>query len=172
MLDHFSEAWRSVRRAGAAADCHGFSAFRWARLWLALARSGADENVARRLVSSELTYQRRIWSDPPLPAWAAALTPAGMQRPLTPHTTSVEADSVNLRRLVLALDASRHERTPLSVRARDWAAGRPGLGERWADAALRRLEAMGILTKGPGVRRLPTWNLVPREEALQRLRDV
>ena len=95
-----------------------------------------------------------------------------MQRPLTPQTSSDQADASNLRRLVLALDASRHEPTPLSIRARAWAAGRAGLGERWADAALRRLETMGILTKEPGVRKLPTWHLVPREEALQRLRDI
>jgi len=89
--------------------------------------------------------------------------------PAPPHGVAQSGDLQNLRSLVIALDASRFERTPVSVRARDWAAGRPGLGERWADAALSRLGELGVLTKAPGVRRLPTWHLPTRVEALRRL---
>jgi hypothetical protein len=91
------------------------------------------------------------------------------RHPLAP---ALADEVVNLRRLVMALDASRHEPAPLSIRARDWAAGRAGLGERWADAALSRLGDLGVLTKHPGIRRLPTWHLPAREEALRRLDDA
>jgi hypothetical protein len=162
----------ALRPALAAADRSGFSAFRWARLWFTLMRANADEVSARRSVIAELTYQRRIWLAPPVPAWAAALMPSEMRRAPHPPPPAASGEVVNLRRLVLALDASRHETTPLSIRARDWAAGQPGLGERWADGALARLGELGVLSKRPGVRRLPTWHLLVREEALRRLTDA
>jgi hypothetical protein len=162
----------AVRPGLAAADRSGFSAFRWARLWVALMRAGADELAARRSVIAELGYQRRIWTVPPVPAWAAALMPSEMMRAPNHSPPAVSGEVVNLRRLVLALDASRHEPTPLSIRARDWAAGQSGLGERWADGALARLGELGVLTKRPGVRRLPTWHLPVRDDALRRLADA
>jgi hypothetical protein len=162
----------AVRPGLAAADRSGFSAFRWARLWLVLMRAGADEAAARRAAIAELIYQRGIWAAPPVPAWAGALMPSEMTRAPHPPPPAASGEVVNLRRLVLALDGSRHEPTPLSIRARDWAAGQSGLGERWADGALARLGELGVLTKRPGVRRLPTWHLPVREEALRRLADA
>jgi hypothetical protein len=154
------------------ADRSAFSALRWARLWVALMRAGADEVSARRSVIAELVYQRRIWAVPPVPSWVTALLPPEMTRASPPGAPAATGEVVNLRRLVLALDASRHEPTPLSIRARDWAAGQSGLGERWADGALTRLGELGVLTKRPGVRRLPTWYLPVREEALRRLAEA
>jgi hypothetical protein len=151
-----------------AADRSGFSTFRWVRLWVMLRRSGASEPTVRRWVVAERAYQRRIWPSPPVPDWAATLLPPEPEPARRPGAAPA-GDLQNLRSLVIALDASRLERTPLSVRARDWAAGRPGLGERWADAALSRLGELGVLTKTPGVRRLPTWHLPSRVEALGRL---
>jgi hypothetical protein len=172
MLRRLLGVLSAVRPGLAAADRSGFSAFRWARLWVALMRASADEVSARRSVIAELTHQRRIWTAPPVPAWAAALLPSEMTR--APHRPqpAVSGEVVNLRRLVMALDASRNEPTPLSIRARDWAAGQSGLGERWADGALARLGELGVLTKRPGVRRLLTWHLPVREEALTRLADA
>jgi hypothetical protein len=170
MFQRLSAARSAARRALATADRSGFSTLRWARLWVVLMRAGADESAARRAAIAELAYQRRIWAAPPVPAWAAALVPFEMTRPPPPPAASGEV--VNLRRLLLALDASRHEPTPLSIRARDWAAGQSGLGERWADGALTRLGELGVLTKRPGVRRLPTWHLPVREEALRRLGEA
>jgi len=168
MLQGLATARWSARRALAAADRSGFSTFRWARLWVTLRRSGADERAARREVAAERAYQRRIWARPPVPAWAALLLPPEPE--LARDTAAVsDGDAQNLRRLVMALDASRFEGAPLSVRARDWAAGRPGLGERWADGALVRLAELGVLTKVPGIRRLPTWRLPSRDEALRQL---
>jgi hypothetical protein len=172
MFRRLSAAGSIARGAAGAADRFGFSAFRWARLWVALMRAGADEPAARRSVIAEFAHQRRIWMAPPVPAWAAALMPAEMMRAPHPPPPRPSGEVVNLRRLVLALDASRYEPTPLSIRARDWAAGQSGLGERWADAALARLGELGVLTKRPGVRRLPTWHLPVREEALRRLADA
>jgi hypothetical protein len=172
MLRRLLAALSAVRPGLTAADRSGFSAFRWARLWVALMRASADEVSARRSVIAELTYQRRIWLAPPVPAWAAALLPREMTRAPHPPPPAASGEVMNLRRLVLALDASRHEPTPLSIRARDWAAGQSGLGERWADGALARLGELGVLTKRPGVRRLPTWHLPVREEALRRLADA
>jgi hypothetical protein len=172
MLQELSAARSAARRALATADQSGFSTFRWARLWLALIRAGADEAAARRAAVAELIYQRRIWPAPPMPAWAAALVPRGMTRASNPLPPAPAGEVVNLRRLLLALDASRHEPTPLSIRARDWAAGQAGLGERWADGALTRLGDLGVLTKRPGVRRLPTWHLPLREDALRRLEEA
>jgi hypothetical protein len=172
MVQQRSAARSAARRALARADRSAFSALRWAWLWVALMRAGADERAARRSVIAELAYQRRIWIAPPVPAWAAALMPSEMTRARQPPPPAASAEVVNLRRLVLALDASRHEPTPLSIRARDWAAGQSGLGERWADAALARLGELGVLTKGPGVRRLPTWHLPLRDDALRRLADA
>jgi hypothetical protein len=172
MLQRLSAAHSAARRAMATADRYGFSALRWARLWVALMRAGADERAARRAAIAELIYQRGIWVAPPMPAWAAALVPPAMTRASDPPPPVASGEVVNLRRLVLALDASRHEPTPLSIRARDWAGGQSGLGERWADGALTRLGELGVLTKRPGVRRLPTWHLPVREEALRRLDDA
>jgi len=172
MLQRLAAAHATLRRALAVADRNGFSAWRWARLSITLRRNGADEATARRWVAAERTYQRRLWTSPPVPDWAAALLPPEPAPVVHLAVQELDGDAVNLRRLVLALDASRHDRAPLSVRARDWAAGRPGLGERWADAALVRLGAAGVLSKGPGVRRLPTWHLPAREEALRRLDDA
>jgi hypothetical protein len=172
MLRRLFAALSAVRPRLAAADRFGFSAFRWARLWVALMRAGADESAARRSVMAELGYQRRIWTAPPVPAWAAALMPSEMTQTPYPVPPAVSGEVVNLRRLLLALDASRHEPTPLSIRARDWAAGQSGLGERWADGALTRLGELGVLTKRPGVRRLPTWHLPVKEEALRRLGEA
>ena len=172
MFDRLSVARSATRRALAAADRSGFSALRWAWLWIALVRAGADEAAARRAAISELIYQRRIWPAPPIPAWAAALVPPAMTRASNPLPPAPAGEVVNLRRLVLALDASRHELTPLSIRARDWAAGQAGLGERWADGALTRLGDLGVLTKQPGVHRLPTWHLPAREEALRLLAEA
>jgi hypothetical protein len=172
MFQQLSAARSAARRAVATADRSGFSALRWARLWVALMRAGADELAARRSVIAELAYQRGIWTAPPVPAWAAALMPPEMTRASHPPPPAASGELVNLRRLVLALDASRHEPTPLSIRARDWAAGQSGLGERWADGALTRLGDLGVLTKRPGVRRLPTWHLPVREEALRRLEEA
>jgi hypothetical protein len=149
----------------------GFSTFRWARLWVVLRRSGADELASRRWVAAERAYQRRIWARPPVPAWAALLLPPEPE-PARHSASASDGDAQNLRRLVMVLDASRFERAPLSIRARDWAAGRPGLGERWADSALVRLGELGVLTKVPGIRRLPTWHLPARDEALRRLDDA
>jgi hypothetical protein len=172
MLQRLAAARFAVRHALAVADRDGFTAFRWARLWVLLQRSGATEVTARRWVASERAYQRRLWTSPPVPAWAAVLLPPEPEP--APHVTASPSDgeAQNLRRLLVALDASRFERTPLSVRARDWAAGRPGLGERWADGALVRLGDLGVLTKVPGIRRLPTWHLPARDEALRRLDDA
>ena len=172
MFQRVATARSATRRALAAADRSGFSALRWAWVWVALMRAGADEAAARRAAIAELIYQRRIWPAPPIPAWAAALVPPGMTRASDPLPPAPAGEMVNLRRLVLALDASRHEPTPLSIRARDWAAGQAGLGERWADAALTRLGDLGVLTKRPGVRRLPTWHLPLREDALRRLAEA
>ena len=175
MFQQLSAARSAARRALATADRSAFSALRWARLWVALMRAGADELTTRRSVMAELAYQRRIWADPPVPAWAAALVPPEMARASHRPPSAASGESgevVNLRRLVLALDASRHEPTPLSIRARDWAAGQSGLGERWADGALARLGKLDVLTKRPGVRRLPTWHLPVRDEALRRLADA
>jgi hypothetical protein len=172
MFHWISAAYFASRQALAVADRSGFSALRWARLWLALERAGADEGAARRVAIAELVHQRRIWGAPPVPAWAAALIPIEMMRAPHPPPPAASGELVNLRRLVLALEVSRHESTPLSIRARDWAAGQSGLGERWADSALTRLGELGVLTKGPGVRRLPTWHLPAREEALRRLEDA
>ena len=172
MLHRLAAVRSAVRQALAAADRDGFSAFRWARLWLTVQRQQPEAAVTRRWVEAERAFQRRLWTEPPVPAWAALLLPPE-PAPATESAASVpniEAD--NLRRLVLALDASRGDRVPLSVRARDWAGGRPGLGERWADGALVRLGELGVLTKGPGVRRLPTWHLPAREEAIRRLDDA
>lgn len=172
MLQRLAAARSAARQALAAADRSGFSTWRWARLWVMLRRSGADEVAARRWVAAERAYQRRLWTSPPIPAWAALLLPPE-PAPASHLTASVpDGEAENLRRLVLALDASRFERAPLSVRARDWASGRPGLGERWADGALVRLGDLGVLTKRPGVRRLPTWHLPARDEALRRLDDA
>jgi hypothetical protein len=172
MFQRVSTARSATRRALAAADRSGFSALRWAFLWLALMRAGADEAAARRAAIAELIYQRRIWPEPPIPAWAAALVPPVMTRASSPLPPAAHGEVVNLRRLVLALDSSRHEPTPLSIRARDWAAGQPGLGERWADGALTRLGELGVLTKRPGVRRLPTWHLASLEDALRCLSEA
>jgi hypothetical protein len=172
MFHWISVASSASRQALAAADRSGFSALRWARLWLALERAGVDEATTRRAAVAELVYQCRIWAAPPVPAWAAALIPIEMMPARHPPPPMASGELVNLRRLVLALDVSRHEPTPLSIRARDWAAGQPGLGERWADSSLARLGELGVLTKGPGVRRLPTWRLPVRDEALRRLEDA
>jgi hypothetical protein len=172
MFQQLSAARTAARRAAATADRSGFSALRWAWLWVALMRAGANELAARRSVIAELAYQRGIWADPPVPAWVAALIPSEMMQAPHPPPPAAFGEVLNLRRLVLALDASRHEPTPVSIRARDWAAGQPGLGERWADAALTRLGELGVLTKRPGVRRLPTWHLPVREEALRRLEEA
>lgn len=169
MLRRLSDVRFAVHRALIAADRSGFATFRWARLWVRLRRSVADDAVARRWVVAERAYQLRLWTSPPVPEWAAALLPAESSSSSPPPRSSSGSDVQDLRRLVMALDASRFERTPLSVRARDWAAGRPGLGERWADAALVRLGELGVLVKTPGIRRLPTWQLIPRDEALRRL---
>jgi hypothetical protein len=172
MFHWVSAAWSSSRQALAGADRSGFSALSWARLWLALVRAGADEKAARRAAIAELVHQRRIWAAPPVPDWAAALIPIEMMRAPHPPPPAASGELVNLRRLVMALEVSRHEPTPLSIRARDWAAGQSGLGERWADRALTRLGELGVLTKGPGVRRMPTWHLPVREEALRRLEEA
>ena len=171
MLQGLAAAGSAARRALAAADRSGFSTFRWARLWVMLRRSEADERAARRWVVAERAYQRRIWARPPVPAWAALLLPPEPE-PARQTTSVSDGEAQNLRRLVMALDVSRGETAPLSIRARDWAAGRPGLGERWADSALVRLGELGVLTKVPGIRRLPTWHLPPRDEALRRLEDA
>lgn len=169
MLRRLSAARFAVHRAVLAADRSGFATFRWARLWVTLRRNGADDAGARRWVVAERAYQLKLWTSPPVPAWAAALLPPESRSAPPRPPSSFEGDVQDLCRLVMALDASRFERTPLSVRARDWAAGRPGLGERWADGALARLGDLGVLTKAPGARRLPTWHLPSRVEALRRL---
>lgn len=172
MFRRLSAAGSIARRAAGAADRSGFSALRWARLWLSFMRTGADDVTARRSVIAELAHQRTIWMAPPVRAWAAALIPQEMLRVPLPPPPAPSGEVVNFRRLVLALDGSRHEPTPLSIRARNWAAGQTGLGERWADGALTRLGELGVLAKRPGVRRLPTWHLPMREEALRRLEDA
>ena len=45
MLQGLAAAGSAARRAFAAADRSGFSTFRWARLWVTLRRSGADERA-------------------------------------------------------------------------------------------------------------------------------
>lgn len=172
MLQRLSDTHSAIHRALKAADRAGFSTFRWARLWVSLRRNGADDAAARRWVVTERAYQLRLWASPPVPAWAAGLLPPESKSAPPPARSSAMGDDRDLRQLVMALDASRFERTPLSVRARDWAAGRPGLGERWADAALARLGEFGVLVKVPGVRRLPTWQLLARDAALRRLDDA
>lgn len=172
MLHRLAAVRSAVRQALAAADRDGFSAFRWARLWLAVQRHRPDAAATRRWVEAERAFQRRLWTDPPVPAWAAVLLPPEPVPAIQPSVPVPNIEADNLRRLVLALDASRGDRTPLSIRARDWAGGRPGLGERWADGALVRLGELGVLTKGPGVRRLPTWHLPAREETIRRLDEA
>jgi hypothetical protein len=80
-----------------------------------------------------------------------------------------DADAV--RALVLYL---HHRRGfPVSFAARDFAAHQPGLGERWADVAIKRLAAAGVIHKvRSGSGRLPAWRLVELDEALGLLEQV
>jgi hypothetical protein len=149
---------------------------RWDRLEKRLRAEGIDDTVARGLVRDELRYQERAFGAAlRVPTWALALAPgkpaaAATVMPATArrgHSAKV-ADLEALRSLVIYLDRHRGER--YSVIARKWAVGGPG--EAWADEALRRLAAAGILAKrrGTGRANAPAWQMTcSLDEALRRL---
>lgn len=133
--------------------------------------------VARGLVRDELRFQERAFGAAlRVPTWALALAPGKLvaaAATVTPAASrrghsAKEADLEALRRLVIYLDRHRGER--YSVIARKWAVGGPG--EAWADEALRRLGAAGILAKrrGTGRANAPSWQFTcSLDEALRQL---
>jgi hypothetical protein len=150
---------------------------RWDRLAKRLRDEGVEDTVARGLVRDELRFQERAFGATlRVPTWALALAPgkpAAAVATVTPAASrrghsAKEADLEALRRLVIYPD--RHPGERYSVIARKWAVGGPG--EAWADEAVRRLAAAGILAKrrGTGRANAPAWQLTcSLEEALRRL---
>jgi hypothetical protein len=150
---------------------------RWDRLGKRLRDEGIEDTVARGLVRDELRFQERTFGTAlRVPTWALALAPgkpAVVAATVTPATarrghSAKVADLEALRSLVTYLYRHRGER--YSVIARKWAVGGPG--EAWADEALRRLAAAGILTKrrGTGRANAPAWQMTcSLDEALRRL---
>jgi hypothetical protein len=150
---------------------------RWDRLAKRLRDEGIDDTVARGLVRDELCFQERAFGAAlRVPTWALALSPgkpAAVAATVAPASlkrghSAKEADLEALRRLVIYVDRHRGER--YSVIARKWAVGGPG--EAWADEALRRLAAAGILAKrrGTGRANAPSWQFTcSLDEALRRL---
>jgi hypothetical protein len=167
----------SLRAAVERFDRSAFPAFRWMRLWLWLQRGQVDAAAAPAAVRAELRHQTKLWGDSAaLPAWArelvsgAAAPSKGPASDVPPPRSKRRVDDAGaLTALVHHLDA--HRGVPISLVARAWAASQPQLGKRWADPAIKRLAAAGVLVKRrpPGRANVPTWHLVPLEEALKRL---
>jgi hypothetical protein len=162
----------AVRSAAGSIDRQAIGPWRSWRLRRGLDAIGASDEQRRRVVQAELRRQV-AWYGPhvAMPEWARDLVLFGkLPGPLvSPVCHRSDADAV--RALVLYL---HHRRGfPVSLAARDFAAHQPGLGERWADVAIKRLAAAGVIHKvRSGSGRLPAWRLVELDEALGLLEQV
>jgi hypothetical protein len=162
-----------VRQAANSIDRRVIGPWRWRRLRRELDMMSATPGQERSAVQAEIRRQLG-WYGPTLdlPAWARKIvafrgSAAGGSVPTPARVSDVAA----LRSLVLYLHARRGQ--PISLAARDFGAHQPGLGERWADDAIKRLAAVGVLYKARGAGgRLPGWNLVALDEAMSRLGSV
>lgn len=153
-----------MRRLAYAFDRGVIAPWRWVRLRRELDAMGAGPVAVRRAVQQELRRQIVCYGPAlDLPFWVRELL--GPERPARETPTPANRDAAALRGLVHYLNA--RDGAPLSLAARDYAANREGLGERWADAAVKRLAAAGILRKERGSDgRLPSWRMVPLDDAL------